>query len=212
MLYSNFEKRDTGGIISKFYRKLNMFLYRFKGIRPDIMIKLFSTFCCDFYDAHICYLDSDGLDDICKAWRKGIRKVLGLPPRTHNNLLPELTNTLPLRVSLEKRFSKMACRAVNSDNHVVKNLFLSSCHRNSVVSKNLSHCMVKYHISWFMLVHFAPNPLGNIISRNYFLNVDDNCKQHASFIKELCMIRYGYWTCNLSFDEVQTLLEDVCVS
>jgi len=40
------------------------------------------------------------IEDVCVAWRRGLRRALSLPSRTHCALLPRVTGMLPLRDEL----------------------------------------------------------------------------------------------------------------
>ena len=51
-----------------------------------------------------------------------MRKVWKLPNLTHCNLLPVITNCLPLNIILEKRLLKFIC-IINSENLIVNNVF-----------------------------------------------------------------------------------------
>ena len=43
------------------------------------------------------------VQDFCIAWRKGLRRVWGLPYTTHGDLLPVLANTIPILDELHRR-------------------------------------------------------------------------------------------------------------
>ena len=48
------------------------------------------------------------------AWRKAMRKVWKLSNLTHCNLLPVITNCLPLNIILEKRLLKFIWSIINT--------------------------------------------------------------------------------------------------
>ena len=59
------------------------------------------------------------LDNVCIAWRKGLRRALGLPWRTHSYLLAPVTNTLPLRDELFCPTAMFLSKCVLSENSIV---------------------------------------------------------------------------------------------
>ena len=62
------------------------------------------------------YYEDKCIEKYYMAWRKAMRKVWKLPNLTHCNLLPVITNCLPLNIILEKRFLKFIWSIINSEN------------------------------------------------------------------------------------------------
>jgi len=60
------------------------------------------------------------IEDVCVAWRKGLRRALSLPSRTHCALLPRVTGMLPLRDELLCRTVRFITRCLNCENTVVQ--------------------------------------------------------------------------------------------
>ena len=87
------------------------------------------------------------------AWRKAMRKVWKLPNLTHCNLLPVITNWLPLNIILEKRLLKFIWRIINSENRIINNVFKFTLNNHrSVLGKHFRYLAFKYKIkcsSWY---------------------------------------------------------------
>jgi len=89
-------------------------------------------------------LDSSGLDGFCAAWRKGVRRALGLPFNAHSFLIPFLSCTLPLFEEICKRFACFLNKRI-----LVRSVTLFSinfgCY-NSLIYRNL--CTVCKLFNW----------------------------------------------------------------
>ena len=87
------------------------------------------------------------LKSIMWPWRKEMRKVWKLPNLIHCNLLPIITNCLPLNIILEKRLLKFIWSIINNENRIVNNVFKFSLNnRRSVLGKNFRYLAFKYKI------------------------------------------------------------------
>ena len=61
----------------------NNVLCYFQKQCSDVKYKLFQAYCTSLYGCELWNLSSNDLVDLCTAWRKGIRRVWGVPPDTH---------------------------------------------------------------------------------------------------------------------------------
>jgi len=59
------------------------------------------------------------IEEICVAWRKGLRLALELPWSTHSVLLAPITGMYPLRNELLCKMAKFVLRCIASDNSIV---------------------------------------------------------------------------------------------
>jgi len=66
--------------------KLNNLLCQFWKCDPFVKLKLLRNFCTDFYGSCLWDLSHSSIEDLNIAWRKGLRRLLGLPYRTHTVL------------------------------------------------------------------------------------------------------------------------------
>ena len=64
--------------------KINNVLCYFKNCDHFVKIKLLRHYCYDFYGSNLWNLAHNNIEDICIAWRKGLRRTIwNLPARTH---------------------------------------------------------------------------------------------------------------------------------
>ena len=190
-----------------FIATVNMVKSHFKLVPPDIMYKLFKTYCMPLYG---CPLWDYSDKSICKfyvAWRKAVRSILRLPRRTHCSLLNEICNDVPIDDQLYSRFvhffqsllyntnkltnmcAKLALRGSNSN---VSNNVLMAANRLAIPRVNVA--FVKQYRNMLMP-----------------LSISDS----ASIIRDLLYTRYSNLfmpkgTEFLSTNEVQYAIDYLC--
>ena len=76
-----------------------------------------------------------------------MRKVWKLPNLPHCNLLPVITNCLPLNIILEKRLLKFIWSIINSDNLIVNKVFKFTLNNlntrlNAVLGIKIGHILI----------------------------------------------------------------------
>ena len=93
------------------------------------------------------------------AWRKAMRRLCNISPRTHCNLLPLIVGDDPVDVQLHRRFVNFFSNLLSSTNSCVQILSKLALNSNSNVSKSVCFISRKYGIDFNSLpshVHFEP--------------------------------------------------------
>jgi len=80
--------------------KLNDLVCSFWKCDPFTKLELMHNFCCNFCGSCLWDLSHASIDDLSTAWRKGLRRLCGLPYRTHSIMLAPLCDMLPLEYEL----------------------------------------------------------------------------------------------------------------
>ena len=106
--------------LCKFWKSYNLFMADFGHIKSSVKCKLFKTYCCSFYGASLWPLHSNGVYNVCVAWRKALRYIWGVPYTTHKYLVAMLTGSAPLEICFEKRFMKFYLQCSNSKSALLK--------------------------------------------------------------------------------------------
>jgi hypothetical protein len=73
-----------------FTGQVNNVICYFRKLSSSVRYKLFRSYCTSFYGCELWLLDSRSIGDLYIAWRKGLRKIRNISPRTHCGLLPLL--------------------------------------------------------------------------------------------------------------------------
>jgi len=65
----------------------------FSKLGTTVRSMLFSIYCSSRYGCEIWSIDNIHINEFGMPWRKAARRVLKLPPDTHNSLIPLLLNS-----------------------------------------------------------------------------------------------------------------------
>ena len=129
---SQIVKSATGS----FWRGFNLFLSNFESLCSSMKSKLFSQFCCSFYGAPLWELNSVAVHALCVDWRKALRSLWKVSPRTHCDVITALSDQIPLMISLEQRFMKFINKSLSSSNSFVKLISQLAVRKPHVVHHN----------------------------------------------------------------------------
>ena len=79
--------------------------------------KLHTTYCMSLYGCEIWNYISRYISEMCKAWRKMMRKLFKLPNKTHNYIVCGIVECIS--VKLDRRLAKFVYSMLNSRNLTV---------------------------------------------------------------------------------------------
>lgn len=108
--------------VADLYRRTNVLMSRFHFCSPEVRYRLFKSFCVIAYGSPLWDLDDSVIEKFRVAWRKCIRRVWGLPQRTHCDLLSGICRDPDIHTQLIGRSVKFYSKSVQS-----QNLVLSTC-------------------------------------------------------------------------------------
>ena len=111
----------------------------FKYSRPDILYKLFKTYCMPLYGCPLWDFSTKNIELFLVSWRKAIRYLFNLPHRTHCSLLHRICGDMPVLNQLYSRFVNFIKNIASNRNCLtqlcVKHVIKGS---KSVVSNNVT--------------------------------------------------------------------------
>ena len=96
-----------------------MFMADFDHIKTNVKCNLFKQYRCSYYGAPLWDLQSKSVGTICTAWRKAHRKLWGLAPLTHGDVIALSSDSLSLLVILKHRFSQFIHKAMNHNSPII---------------------------------------------------------------------------------------------
>ena len=106
---------DVGRAVADFNKRVAMLRSHFFWLAPQAKYYLFKAYCMPLYGCPLW--DFGCVDKFCTAWRKAIRALFGLHPRTHSALLPSICGDIDAKSQLLHRclsFAKSLGRTSNS--------------------------------------------------------------------------------------------------
>ena len=158
-----------------------------------IFVYTYPMYGCELWD-----LNCKHVSDFKVAWRKIKRRIWGLPYKTHNAVIHNLSYNIDLR--LDPRMRKFIHSCLNHCNSVCKSLLSAKLHCiKSTFAANYKHLSYKYKIcqdDWFMDINFLIAKMKVRFEREA-KNIST-----AHSIVELCAIRDGVANCDVMFGQM----------
>jgi len=198
IIVSSFSDRDDVAYRRNcFIGQANNVLCFFSKLDVLVRLRLFKYYCSSMYGCELWSLaDSGNIDVFCCAWRKALRRIFYLPPNTHSNFLPIISDTLPAFAEICKRTARFISSCFNSSSYLVR--FVSwygatfSNYSSPLGSNALIVCK---HFSWPLELFISSCiDLTNFSFKCWFrgqLNFD--IISTSLFLLELLFVREGYF-------------------
>jgi hypothetical protein len=92
---------------------------QFSGVQIDTKYALYKSFCMSAYGCQLWDFSHKVCEKYYTSWRKCIRRIFSLSPRTHSSLLHLICLDCPIDVQLHMRFIKFFHSCVHSKNTCV---------------------------------------------------------------------------------------------
>ena len=189
--------------------QINNVLCYFGKLDYSVKIKLLKSYCSSLYGSVLWDLSNPCIESVCSSWRRGLRRIFGLPYNAHSSLLPVLSCSLPVIDELFKRSVLFAQRCLLSDCALVRFVAFHSVVSSpmqSPMGKNvISSCLhYKVVIDDFMLINYR------YISNFVFSKIDNDTFIIVNMLLELFSIRSGnfrFTSSNLSVSDSQLFID-----
>lgn len=114
-------------------------------------------------------LSNPCIDRFCSAWRKGLRRSLSLPFDASNEVLPGITDTLPIFDEIVRRSAIFIQKCLSSDSHTVRsvaNMAVFSLRMHSTLGRNAFVCCSRYGLPLSKIQMLSRQHMVRFISRN----------------------------------------------
>ena len=197
---------DFREIIDNIAVKTNGIKNAFEVLDYQSKAKLFNAQTCTFYGCELIDLASNQFDTMNTQWRKSIRYLLNLHPRTHCNLLPYIVGTPTAEQQMHARILCFFRRGLMHKSNYVR-FFFRNClvEKHSWMSRNVHSLCHKLSI--------APAELSSKSERW----LKSQCKHmepadwRAGLVCELLSCRDGTMECPLTPQELSDTLNFLCI-
>jgi len=166
------------------------------------------TYYTSFYGSVLWDLSHPAISALCTTWRKGLRRICGIPYCTHSNLLPIISRYLPLWDELCYRNAAFIKSCIESDSPVV----------SAVAHYGVYYGRINSHISrnaFFVEVADVLCVTRCMLSRYVGEHISPQLRASALLLLELLFIRDGSFSCSLlsSHDiDIDEPVDFICTS
>lgn len=190
--------------------KVNDVLCYFYKCDPLVRLKLIRSYCSGFYGCVLWDMSHSSIEDICTVWRKGLRRALGLPWRTHSALLVPVTGLLPLRDEFVCRTVSFISKCMVSSNSIVRFvarhgvLHQRQC---SLIGRNAHLCCAPFGVSLDRLGSISRSFVRQSVFRDY-----DSYSTAASVIYDMLLVKSKQADLSiLCGSEIDCIIDSLCV-
>ena len=119
----------------------------FGGLGPVTKLRILKAYCSSYYECELWDLCSKAVADFCIMWRKGLKRVWGLPKDTLSFLLAPLCATISIMNELCRRSCNFINACLSSDCSLIsfvarQRIFYSRM--ASPLGRNTHTCCMRY--------------------------------------------------------------------
>jgi len=174
-----------------------------------VKLKLMRTYCTSFYGSVLLMdFSHPAISAFCTTWRKGIRRIWGIPYCTHGSLLPVMSNYLPLLDELCCRSAAFIKSCLESDSPIVSAVAHYGVYygrMNSHIGRNAFFCCSRDDVADILCFTRC------MVSRYVDEYISPQLRASVLLLLELLFTRDGSFSCSLlSLHEIDELIDIVC--
>jgi len=184
----NCNRKMINSAVNDLYVRVNMVLSHFSHVAPHVRYKLFKMYCMSLYGCQLWDFQNKNVEQFHIAWRKSVRRILGVPPSTHCKLLHCIAEDKDLLYQLYTRFIRFIQSTYKCNNSISNMcLQLAFCGSRSHVSNNISIVCSFFNIARdvYSLNQFTCNNYTPTI-----LSDDSQIVNNAHIIRELLYMKH----------------------
>ena len=199
---------DYNGMISDIKVRSNVILSKFNFLNFESKREIFRSQITSYYGCELLNLRGNIINRLDVAWRVGARRLLGIHYRTHCDLLPPLMNSRPPSTDIIARILKFYYGGINFNDNFISFIFKNSFYSmSSIMCQNMFFIMRKLSKNIFSLFS-CDFQLSSAVRK---LRGDINLDWRAGLVSELLMCRDGTLASNLTSNDINLILYDICV-
>ena len=199
---------DFCDIIRDVKIKTNVILKEFSHLNTWSKVKLFNSQCLSLYGCELWDLSDQNIKKICCEWRKCSRQILGISPRTHNFLIPQLMSTPDLLSTIYSRILSFCNRGLSHPSEEIRFLFENFVYNpGSSFANNIKTICNKLGVSRNTAFTLKATKVKSMCNK---LGINEGAGNISRSISELIDIRDGQLHCNLNYYETTECLTALC--
>ena len=192
----------------EYVTKINSCLGDFHDISSKVLYNLCTKYCESLYGVHIC--DIGNIDSFCTEWRKALRRIWKVPPRTHSCLLPHIAQCLPIDIIIYQRFYHFFISGLMSENGTVQFMFRMALNSYSRIGNNIRLVLFKVGFSVNQIRCISPATMRKYLCAEWFYTCKENDIQTGAQIRELILQRDSIEKWILDRNECTDIINNLC--
>lgn len=201
----NVNTTAIGNAIRDLIWRTNYVMAKFGFCSSDVRAFMFRTYCTSYYGSPLWQLDSNDVKRFYVTWRNCIRKIWGIPRRTHCRLLNHLCEGFGIEFELMSRFMSFYHSISKSDNVCTQMCSLLCKSSRTPVSINRRILLSKLNDDGESL-----EINKHMVLRSVYHEDDDECRANGFLLKELCQMRDSILVTDLNDSDISHLIDYIC--
>jgi hypothetical protein len=208
---SNTDSNDIINRRNALIRQANDVICYFGKLDAIVKCRLLYSYCSSLYGCELWKLGSPEIDAVGVSWRKALKRVWGLPFRTHSDILYAVCGKWSIEDEVCRRSIRFISSCLESDckiiNYVV-NFGLNSGPAMSAMCSNVLYSCAKYNLN---VADFYNHCKINKLTNNSVFRLQHdvcNCRlaqSELNLLLELIFIRDGVFNLGTFFDRQQLI-------
>jgi len=194
-----------GNAVKDIVWRTNFVMSKFGFCHCNVRSFMFRTYCTSYYGSPLWRLNSSAINRFYVTWRKCIRKVWGVSPRTHCRLLQHLYGSEGIECELLSRFLSFYHSICTSDNYCTRLCSLLCQSSRTAVANNRRIVCATLNVDGDCLHAYKKSALMKCFE------CQNECRMYGHMLKELCLIRDGGLSVELCQSEILCLINYLCV-
>lgn len=195
----NSNQKQIEKSVKDLYKNFNILMAQFSHVSMAVKYKLFRSFCMSVYGAALWNFESRNCESFYVAWRKCIKRLFGIPQRTHSYLISHICCDFPVNVQLHCRFVNFVESCIASKNELVRvACCIGIANPNSNIASSNSFINSKYSLTD---MKNRKTQIQNV----YQTNVDTNQMREGTLVRDMLDL---FYECN-DYD-ILDIIEDIC--
>ena len=188
-----------------FISAVNDVISEFPNAHPHVKCKLLQIYGTSFYGSCLWDLYSKPVISLYKIWNIALRRLIGVPYKTHTRFLDFLCDIRHLSFLLKRKFISFIISVLKSQNKLIQNLIVNSVFNiASPTGKLLSRILWEYDLGSLTMFQICYDYVLTTLDIKYHdvHGLSEVDFAHCQIIKELLECRHN--TYHVELDDVET--------
>jgi len=172
---------------------------------------MFDTYCTSFYGCPMWNMKACYLNSLYINWWKCARRIWGVPWMTHDTIIKHIVREQgqSIQTQLLNRFLSFYYDVVQSDNKHIS-MCSSLCTRSNTIVSNIMLLLHALNINGDCFIDSSVLSIRRNLYSSSFCS--DECTSVCICVRELCLMRDGYYLSAFNQCNLTTLLHELWVN
>ena len=163
------------------------------------------------YGSQLWDLTNQSVNDMCTQWQKKHRRILSVSNMAHCDLLPLISDDMPLELKLECKYIGFYRSIANSNNNLVR--YTSKCKMydySSTLGRNMTHLIHKYDLQVDDMLALSKNKMKEHCYNRWINHIKEKYITYSLIIKDMIMMKENRCVRYFSNTDCNFIINTLC--